>query len=246
MHTSVLKTRERHSIKSHSLSCTGTPDEPRIAHAAMTVLQRVTLPLILLLWLCLRFQASLSQEQQTLCVQATSNSTQPLECKTLNWYSDNSAATFTSNRKFLFQEGTHSLKKFLYIANCHNLTIAGNGNALHDRSDTGLPLPTSVVKCYREHEGGFHISNSSNIRIHNLEFRFCSCRYTCYSFTGSLFFLKVKDIYLSQIVVNKTMGYGLHAINVHGNNTITDSAFLHASQHYDQKLRYSGNANFFL
>ena len=60
---------------------------------------------------------------------------------------------------FFFQEGTHSLKKFLHIVNCHNLTITGSGNALH-HSD-GLPLPTSIIKCYREYDGGFLISNSS-------------------------------------------------------------------------------------
>ena len=210
----------------------------------MTALQRVVFPLILLKF-CLTFQASQSQ-QQNLCVQSTSNSTPSLECNTLDWYSDNSAATFISNRKLLFQEGTHSLKKFLHIVNCHNLTITGSGNALH-RSD-GLPLPTSIIKCHREYDSGFLISNSSNICIHNLEFRFCSGHYTLtkrYNFTGSLVFLSVQGICLSQILVNKSMGYGLHAVNIFGKNKIIDSAFLHASQHHDPTLRYSGNANFF-
>ena len=212
---------------------------------AMTAL-RVMFQLILLQFF-LTFQASQSQQQQQiLCVQATSNSTPPLECKTLDWYGDNSTATFMSNSKLLFQEGTHSLKKFLHIVNCHNLTIAGNGNALHRRG--GLPLPTSVIKCYREYDGGFLISNSSNVSIHNLEFRFCSGNYTLtkrYHFTGSLVLLSVEDICLSQIVVNKSMGYGLHAINIIGKNRIIDSAFLHASQVHDPAMRYSGNANFF-
>lgn len=211
----------------------------------MTVLQRVVFPLVLLKF-CLTFQASQSQ-QQNLCVQATSNFTPPLECKTLDWYSDNSAATFISNRKLLFQVGTHSLKKFLHIVNSHNLTIAGNGNALRHRD--GLPLPTSVIKCYREYDGGFLISNSSNIHIHNLEFRFCSGHYTLrtkrYQFTGSLVFLSVQGVCLNQIVVNKSMGYGLHAISIFGKNKIIDSAFLHASRHHDPRLRHSGNANFF-
>ena len=127
----------------------------------MTVLRGVVFPLILLKF-CLTFQASQSQ-QQNLCVQSTSNSTPSLECNTLDWYSDNSAATFISNRKLFFQEGTHSLKKFLHIVNCHNLTITGSGNALH-HSD-GLPLPTSIIKCYREYDGGFLISNSSIVYL---------------------------------------------------------------------------------
>ena len=107
----------------------------------------------------------------------------------------------------MFQEGTHSLKKFLCIINCHNLTMDGIGNAM-SHSD-GLPLPTSIIKCYEECDGGFLISNSSNIHIHNLEFRHCSGHYTLnkhYHFAGSWILVSVQGISLSQVVVNKTMG----------------------------------------
>ena len=211
------------------------------------MLQGITLSLILM-QLC---SASQSQ-QQTPCVLAVarSNSTLPSsECRTLEWYGNNSAMTFTSNTQFLFQKGTHFLKNFLRITNCHNITMAGSGNA--QRHSDGLPLPTSIIECYREYDSGLFVINSSNIRIHNLEFRFCSGRYNYTSkyhqlqFAGSLVFLFVQNVLLSHVVVNKTMGYGLHATNIFGNNSIKDSAFLHAFQHHDPNLVHSGNANFF-
>ena len=211
---------------------------------AMTVLQRIALPLILL-QLCLISQTIQSQ-QQTLCVQASSNSTPSSECKSLmDWYSNNSTAAFASNTKLLFQKGIHHLQKFLYISNCHNFTLAGNGSALHHGD--GLSQPTSIINCSREHDSGLYISNSSIIHIHNLELRFCSGHYTLnkHNFTGSLVFLYVQDVSLSQVVVNKPKGYGLHATNIFGNNKVIDSAFLYASRHHHSKPRNSGNAIFF-
>lgn len=212
---------------------------------AQLQLQGTTLALILL-QLCL---LCLGQDQQVpslICVQANNNATPSSTCKTLDWYSNHSARIFTSNAKFEFQNGTHLLKKFLHISNCHNLTMEGDGNTQDDGN--GLPQPTAIINCSGKHASAIMIANSSNIFIRNLEFRHCSGHYTIrkrYHFVGSLVFLYVQNIHLTKVVVNKTMGYGLHATNVHGNNTIVESAFLYASQHYDPRLKHSGNANFY-
>ena len=215
----------------------------KVNPTAMAVFQQ-TLSSLILLQLCLIPRITHGQ-QQTLCVQASGNSTPSSECKTLmDWYGNGSAAVFMSDTKLVFQEGIHSLDRFLNFSNCYNFTMAGNGNAQHD-SD-GIPQPTSIISCSGVLDTGLFISNSRNVHIHNLEFKFCSGYYTLkerYDFAGSLTFYKVQNMSLDQVVVNCTTGYGLHTVNIYGTNEVVDSAFLNASEHQD--VMGSGNADFF-
>ena len=205
------------------------------------------MPLLILLQLCIIPQV-LHGQQQTLCVRTDSGgSTSSSECKTLmDWYINYSTAAFTSNTKLQFQEGIHSLRKFINISNCHNFTMAGNENVWFDSN--GLPKPTSIISCLGTSDAGLFISNTSNIRIRNLEFKFCSGFYTLkerYNFTGSLVFYRVQDVSLDQVVVNRTAGYGIHTVNIYGFNEILNSAFLNASVSEHINVTGSGNANFF-
>ena len=195
-------------------------------------------PLIVLL--C--FQVVQSQ-QRILHVKNSSHCPDDItECHTLDWYIDNSNVSFTSNTIMLFEEGNHSLNAFIKVNNCHSFTMVGDGSAVWN-SD-GLPQPTSVISCTGASSGGLFFSNSSNIRISNLELRSCSGSYTLkekYDYAGSLVFISVLNIHLVQVVINNTKGYGLHTINTFGTNEVSDSAFLRASKH--PSIRYSGNVN---
>ena len=199
------------------------------------------------------FSSQVVHTQQTILFVKTnsgsscSDDVQISECRTLDWYSNNSNSSFTSNTEMLFQAGIHSLSIFIKVNNCHNFTMTGNGSALHN-SD-GQPQPTSIVYCTGSYNtmSGLYFSNSSNIHVHNLEFRFCSGLYTMkdslHQFAGSLIFNSVKDISLDQVVVSNAIGYGLHTSNIFGTNRVLDSAFSHASKH--PTINNSGNAHFY-
>ena len=235
------------SIKVQDIARVFTTQKQILRPTAMAMFQQIMF-LLTLLQLCLIPQSICGHQQQILCVQASGSSTSSSECKTLmDWYSNNSTAAFTSNTELLFQEGFHSLHEFINISNCHNFTMAGHGSAQHNIN--GLPQLTSIISCKgaSDSDTGLSISNSSNISIHNLEFRFCTGKYTLeknYHYSGSLILHFGYNITLHQVVVNKTIGYGLHVINIHGEIKVQDSAFLYTSPHHS-KLNSSGNANFF-
>ena len=126
--------------------------------------------------------------------------------------------------------------------------MAGDGSARH--GSDGLPQPTSIITCSQapDIDTGLFISNSSNIRIYNLEFKFCSGQYVLkeqYHFASSLALINVQRMSLDQVVVNGAAGYGLHTANIHGRNVILDSAFLNASVHPSPDVVHSGNADLF-
>ena len=206
-----------------------------------------TLPLVILL-VFISYKVVWSQ-QQTLYVKTNSTSPCPddvrvMHCQTLDWYSNNSNISFTSNTVMLFQEGIHVLDTFVEISSCHNFSLVGNGSALH-HSD-GQPHPTSTINCTGAHNGGLLFSNSSNIHIRNLELGFCSGSYTLqekHDFAGSLVFSSVQDISLDQVVISNAKGYGLHTSNILGANEVLNSAFLNTSLHPNSNN--SGNAMFF-
>ena len=211
----------------------------------MTLFQQTIFSAILL-QLCLIPQV-LHGQQQTLCVRASDSSTLSSECRTFkDWYSNNSNAAFSSNTMLRFEKGFHLLHIFINISNCHNFAMVGNESAQHNND--GLPQPTSIISCLGAPDAGLIISDSSNIRIHNLEFKFCSGFYTLkekYSFTASLVFYRVQDMSLDQVVVNSTAGYGIHTVNIYGTNEIMDSAFLNASINEHMNVTRSGNADFY-
>ena len=194
------------------------------------------------------FQVCWSQ-QQILYVKNASSSPCPndskiISCQTLDWYAVSFNTSF-SNKLVLLQEGYHILSFFIQIHNCHNFIIAGNGSAKHNRN--GQPQPSTVIDCSgAKLKSGLFFFNSTNITIVNLELRFCSGEYKVkdkYNNSAALIFNSVQDITLNQIVISNAMGYGLHTINIFGNNKVVDSAFLYASKY--EKIEDSGNVNFF-
>ena len=124
-------------------------------------------------------------KQRILYVKSSSQcSDDVIECHTLDWYSNNSKVSFTSNTIMLFDKGTHFMNTFIKVSNCHSFTMAGEGNAT--RESSGLPQPTSVISCTGASSGGLFFSNSSNIRIKHILFYFVQ-----FSFAGSHVFYSV-------------------------------------------------------
>ena len=165
------------------------------------------------------------------------------ECQTLDWYSAHFNALFMSNTKMLFEEGGHKLKSTIVIDNCHNFTMIGNGSV--GNLNDGLPLPTSTIYCDKHSSAGFFFSNSSDITIKNLEFKFCSGQtdhYNWHSVSASLSFDSVENLSLDQVVVSGAKGHGLYTRDIFGSNYVVESAFLNSSKH--QNFSQSGNAKF--
>ena len=145
----------------------------------------------------------------------------------------------------LFQDGIHSLRKFVDFSECKNFTMTGNGSIL--RGSDRHSQPTSIVNCSKETSGGLFFSYSSNIHISNLEVRSCSGQYTLkksnHTFAGSLVFNSVQGITLDQILIRNAMGYGIHTTDAGGTLRVLDSAFIYTRKHQD--VSDSANAKFF-
>ena len=164
------------------------------------------------------------------------------QCNTLDWYSNKSDTSFTSNTTILFLNGAHSLESFIEVTNCHNFAMIGNGSA--SQNSDGLPKPTSQIRCNEALSSGLFFFNSTNISIHNLEFKSCGGNYSLRnrSFASSLAFSLVQNVSLDKVVISNSTGYALLTKNIYGTNKVSNSAFLHARKHPD--ARDSGNANF--
>ena len=178
-----------------------------------------------ILFLLFLFSRDVSSQQQILYVKVSvdhpcPNNSQIVECQTLDWYANKSNCSFMSNKRMIFQDGVHLLQKFVNVSQCVNFTMTGNGSAL--RTSDGYSQPTSIVNCSKETSSGLFFSYYSNIRICNLEFRYCSGQYTLkqsnhtLSFAGSLAFNEVQDIILDQILIRNALGYGVHTTDVYG------------------------------
>ena len=193
------------------------------------------------------FQVTQNQ-QQILYVKRGNDSRCPTdvqftECQTLDWYGEHFNVSFTINVKMLFEEGVHVLKNTIIIDNCHSFIAIGNGDA--GKFKDGLPQPTSKIYCDKESSAGFFFSNSTNVTMKNLQFKFCSgqnTHHTWSNISASLMFDSVQHVSLDQVVISSAKGHALYASNIFGSNYVVESAFLNSSRH--QNFSQSGNAKF--
>ena len=163
----------------------------------------------------------------------------------MDWYGEHYYASFTSNTKMLFEEGRHELRKTLIMDNCHNFIVTGSGSV--GRSGDGLPQPTSKIYRKEEANNGLIFSNSSNIRIQNLELKLCSGQYynsEWSSVSASLIFDSVQKLSLEQVVIGSTKGHTLFMKDVFDSIYVVDSAFLNSSKLKHPDFSQSGNARF--
>ena len=169
------------------------------------------------------------------------NNTTHTDCHTLDWYQENMSGWSKTNATMQFQDGIHLLDGFFMVNNSYNLTMSGLGSA--SQSANGLPELTTKINCTPN--SGLYFTYSTNIRVHNLYFESCggSCHLDkrhCVQINASLAFVSVRDVNISQVIVNNSKGYGLFTFNIKGINLVENSAFLHSKIH--PHVPESGNA----
>ena len=152
------------------------------------------------------------------------------QCHTLDWYSNNVTELSVSNTTVKFINGSHVLSAPVHIANVSNIKFIGEKSVSHNSN--GLPYLTSWITCNGS-DSGFFFSNVSNVQIENLGFYHCQTTHplrSChYNLSAALSFHQGSDIFLSQVIINNTKGFGLHVSNVFGSISVHRSAFLRAT-----------------
>ena len=203
------------------------------------------------LWLVFSVAAQFVTGQQRILYVKTSDSS-PCpddvsndDCQTLDQYSHNILASFTSDTTMVLLEGSHSLSTFIKVDNCHNFTMVGRGKAMY--TSEGQLRPTSWINCSREgYNAGLLFNDSSNITIANLGLDSCSGKVVLtrhFTVHVAVAFNRVKDVIINQVYVNNTKGFGLQCDGVFGHIIVTDSVF--ANSHGDRAENiFGGNARF--
>ena len=213
--------------------------------------------LIILLILLCHFEFALSHPHRIILYVMThngscqnpSNAEVYTTCHTFDWYYKNFSFWCKENTEMLFEEGVHFLDTFINVSDCYNFTMSGMGSTSNIGS--GLPQPSSQIKCSSVIlSTGLYFTNSTSIRIQNLEFESCGgapfLNLKKVQLTSSLAFNSVHDMNFDHVVITNASGYALITRNIFGSNTIVDSAFLYPKGHPCSKE--SGNARilFFL
>ena len=173
----------------------------------------------------------------------------PGACQTLRHYVSKSEEYFQSDTTFYFLSGTHwldilepvvimsNIKAFIFIS---NLRMIGD-NRLIPSSQSFIQMePSAVISC-NSRASGFVFGFVQSLQIANLSFIHCgadaiSAVPSSYipqqdylqlqNISVTLGFLLVEDLHLSGVLVQNNTGHGLAALNLLGNSSIIDSAFV--------------------
>ena len=186
----------------------------------------------LLLWIVTL--SLLSSKCNGVTYYVTPNSTTPCPsepCHVLNYYAHHHAFN-TTNARFVFLPGNHTLNTTIVVENVQNLTLTGD-----DRFETdllGLPVPSSQIHCNRINGTGFDFENLSNLNIDSLLFSECVHEKVIYShkfpgmqlmeMIGALTMHNTFNSTISMVTIQQSPGSGIVAVNLFG--SITDSIFL--------------------
>ena len=157
----------------------------------------------------------------------TPNSTTPCPsepCHVLSYYAQYNTFN-TSNARFVFLPGNHTLNTTIVVENVQNLTLTGD-----DRFETGLlglPAPSSQIHCNRINGTGFDFENLSNLVIKNLLFLKCAnLKYHDHYWVVhcAIRMVDIVNSTISRVTIQQSPGCGIEAVNVCG--SITESIFL--------------------
>ena len=144
-------------------------------------------------------------------------------CHVLNFYVHHNTFN-TSNTRFVFLPGNHTLNTTIVVENVENLKLTGD-----DRFETGplgLPAPSSQIHCNRVNGTGFDFANTSNLIIKKILFMECVHEkdVTNNSMSGALTMQNTFNSMISRVTIQESPGCGIVAVNLFG--SITDSIFL--------------------
>ena len=163
------------------------------------------------------------------------------ECKPLHYYVQNAEKFFTTDVTFEFHAGIHILEssEVIHINNVTNFTLKG--------SHQNMPMLDSVIKCQGTKKTGFHFTNASQICLENLTILGCGMVLAGHT-RAALSFDTIHSLAIKSVTVSDSLGFGIHACQVVGNVTISNSDFTrNIGNHYwdggNAKFQYSNCPN---
>ena len=165
-------------------------------------------------------------------------------CHQLEYYANNVSFWFSSNTTMLFLKGNHSMTTMVLVQKCDNFTMTGLESAVH--SSDGFTQPTAWIDCQKTSNAGIHFNSSKMIYLHNLGMTACGgiISLESYVISAALSFNSVQNISIRRVVVQHPVGFGVYAQDIHGFNSVEESAFLRSRKNTATNKTDTGNIKF--
>ena len=162
-------------------------------------------------------------------------------CQTLGHYVNRSGHYFQSDTTFYFLNGTHwlNVEEVVTIMGIERVRMIGDSQLVQSSQSFISLEPSAVISC-NSSAGGFAFGIVKSLLIANLSFMHCGADVSkvadqflyvpqgtdLHNITITLGFFLVEDLDLSGVLVQNNTGYGLATLNLLGNSSITESAFI--------------------
>ena len=182
------------------------------------------------------------------------------ECHPLSFYANNVSQYLTSNTVMIFTPGKHQLSlpsdrvPIVNVTGISDFKMIGQGKVMYNESKDGTPLPNSTILCNSygkdEPRNGILFYKANAIHIENLTIENCGAKLTVrrpddFTLVSALTFRESYDINLTQVRIDKSLGFGLDADRIFGSFRISKSAFMRCRAYSLQYNRnVGGNARF--
>ena len=144
----------------------------------------------------------------------------------------------------IFLPGTHLLTAVFNITSVNSFTMEGIRN---ETVKTGVPLLDSRIICTNS-RGGLLFRNSSDVFLHRISIENCGTNMTFLQgkliIHAAVAFTTSQNINFSQVVINNSIGYGLHVNQWFGSFEIYESAFMHSHPSKEFDNVNTGNVHF--
>ena len=178
-------------------------------------------------------------------------------CQPLSSYIQNVSRYFNSNVKMLFTMGSHCLPPppdgptVVNVTGVSNFTMKGLGNISYNASEEGATQPSSVITCScSQNKTGILFYKSNTIHIENLTIEDCGTKLvlpnppkTHFTIVSALIFHESYNIQIISMRMDRNIEYAMHAEQIFGNFTISNSAFLRCVKYQlNKKINIGSNA----
>ena len=182
------------------------------------------------------------------------------ECHPLSFYVKNVSNYFTNNTVMVFTSGQHRLSlspdgaPVVNVTGVSHFSMIGRGAVMYDMSNDGAPLPKSTISCSSGNENqpqnGILFYKTNAIHIENLTIEYCGAKFTVrrpddFTLVSALTFRESYNINLTQVRIDKSLGFGLDADRIFGSFRVSKSAFLQCRAYrLEHNKNIGGNARF--
>ena len=183
-------------------------------------------------------------------------------CHPLSFYVKNVNEYFVNNTQVLFTAGTHLLPlpsdnetQVINVTGITNFSMIGLGE-VEISEEEGAPLPTSIISCNVTQDNNDQVRNgilfykSSGIHIENLTIEKCGAKFAVrgpdnFTLVSALTFRESYSIILTQVRIDKSLGFGLDADRIFGSFQVSRSIFVRSkSFKLKPQKDIGGNARF--